>query len=261
MLNELLGITENASAHGMYIDHMLELCHWFMLILFVGWSAFFFYTIWRFNKRRSPVANYTGVRSHASTHIEVGVVFVEAVLLIGFAFPLWAQRVSVNEFPDEKQAVVVHVVAEAFGWNYHYAGPDGKFGPRRLDLIDANNPIGLDFTAPQSQDDIVTRTTMVIPVNRPVIARLGSKDVIHNFAVKHMRVAQDTIPGMNIPVWFTAIREGEFEIICGQLCGAGHYSMKGWLEVVSAADYETWLQQRSAAMEPLRQAALQETGL
>jgi len=80
MLNRLMGIVPNASEHGYLVDHMLEFCHWFMAILFVGWSCFFFYTIWRFHRGRNPKANYHGVQSKASAHIEFMVVLIEAVL-------------------------------------------------------------------------------------------------------------------------------------------------------------------------------------
>ena len=94
MLNRLSGILPNASEHGPLVDHMLEFCHWFMLVLFVGWTTYFLFAIWRFHKSRNPKADYHGVRSHASTHLEASVVLIEAVLLLGFALPLWGRRVT-----------------------------------------------------------------------------------------------------------------------------------------------------------------------
>ncbi|MFQ3578298.1 MAG: cytochrome c oxidase subunit II [Verrucomicrobiia bacterium] len=237
-LNTLLGLPESASAHGWEIDQMLEFCHWFMLILLVGWSGYFGYTLWRFRASRNPRASYHGVKNKVSTHLEVGVVIVEAILLVGFAFPLWAKRV--NDFPDPEKAVEVHVFGEQFGWSMHYPGEDGIFGKRRVELVSGANPIGLDPDDPHGKDDIVARNTMHLPVNRPAILKLTSKDVIHNFALHQMRAAHDAIPGTEIPMWFTPIREGEYEIICGQLCGAGHSVMKGILIVESAEEYEEW---------------------
>ena len=101
LINEFLGQPPNASSHGYQIDHILEFCHWFMAALFVGWSAFFIYVLLRFRKSRHPVADHAGVRSHVSTHLEFSVVMIEAVLLLGFAIPLWAKRV--NEFPPGKR--------------------------------------------------------------------------------------------------------------------------------------------------------------
>lgn len=246
MINRLLGMPENAAEHGVFIDQMLEFCHWFMLVLFVGWTGFFLYTLWRFRRKRNPKADYRGVRSHASSHLEVSVILIEAILLLGFALPLWAQRV--NEFPTE-DALVVRVVAEQFGYYFHYAGEDGVFGATRADLVSSDNPVGLDRESEGASDDIVNRGEAMIPVNRPVIFQITSKDVIHNVALHDMRVAQDAIPGMEIPMWFTPIREGEFELVCGQLCGVGHTMMRAYVNVVSSEEYDQWVAQAAATGE------------
>lgn len=239
MINRLLGLPVNASEHGAQIDHMLEVVHWFMLALFVFWGAFFAYCLIRFNRRANPRANYHGLRSHFSTHAEISVVIVEAFLLIAFAFPLWAARV--NEMPSDSDAVVVRVIAQQFGWNFHYPGKDGKFGRQDPALIDAQNPIGLDRNDPDAKDDLLSINEMHLPANRQAVVHISSRDVIHNFALPHMRIAQDAIPGTSVPIWFKPIREGEYEVVCGQLCGSGHYSMKAWLYVDPAEDYQAWL--------------------
>jgi len=243
IINELIGLPANASEHGFQIDHIIEFSHWFMGALFVGWSAFFIYVLIRFRKSRQPVANHEGVTSGISTHLEFAVVLIEAVLLLGFAIPLWASRV--NRFPDDKDATVVYVLGQQFNWNYHLAGPDGKFGRRNIALVSNSNPVGLDSNDPAAKDDIVTLGELHVPIDRPVILELTSKDVIHNFALPHMRVAQDAIPGQLIPMWFTPIKKGSYEVICGQLCGLGHYSMKGMLVVDDPAEYEAWLKERA----------------
>jgi cytochrome c oxidase subunit II len=243
LINEFLGQPPNASEHGYQIDHILEFCHWFMGALFVGWSAYFIYVLIRFRKRRHPTADYHGVKSGISTHLEFSVVLIEAVLLIGFAIPLWAKRV--NEFPETKDAILVHAIGQQFNWNFHLPGPDGEFGRRDVHLVTNSNPLGLDYSDPASKDDIVTMNELHVPVDRPVIIELSSKDVIHNFALVHMRIAQDAIPGSLIPMWFKPIKTGTYEIICGQLCGLGHYGMKGTLVVDSPADYQAWLKERA----------------
>ena len=100
-LNKLMGILPNHSEHGKEIDHMLNFCHWFMLILFVGWMAYFLYTVWRFRAGRNPKADYHGVTSHVSTHLEASVVIVEAVILLGFAIPLWGNSAGSSTIPDK----------------------------------------------------------------------------------------------------------------------------------------------------------------
>ena len=243
VINEFLGMPPNASEHGYQIDHIIEFSHWFMGALFLGWSAYFAFVLIRFRKRRHPKADYQGIKSGISTHLEFSVVLIEAVLLIGFAIPLWAKRV--NQFPEAKDAILVHAVGQQFNWSFHLPGPDGEFGHRDIHLVTNSNPLGLDPNDPASKDDIVTLGELHVPINRPVIIELSSKDVIHNFALVHMRIAQDAIPGSLIPMWFKPIRAGTYEVICGQLCGLGHYSMKGTLVVDSPQDYQAWLKERA----------------
>ncbi len=243
LINEFLGMPPNASSHGYQIDHILEFCHWFMGALFLGWSAFFIFVLIRFRKRRHPAADHRGVRSGISTHLEFSVVLIEAVLLLGFAIPLWAKRV--NEFPPGKEALIVHVVAQQFSFNFHLPGPDGQFGRRDANLVTNSNPVGLDPNDLAGKDDIVTLGELHVPVNRPVILELSSKDVVHDFFLPDMRIAADAIPGSLLPMWFTPIKTGTYEAICGQLCGLGHYGMKATLVVDTPQDYQAWLKERA----------------
>ncbi len=220
LINEFLGQPPNASSHGYQIDHILEFCHWFMGALFLGWSAFFIFVLIRFRKRRQPGADHLGVRSGISTHLEFSVVLIEAVLLLGFAIPLWAKRV--NQFPPGKEALVVHVVAQQFSFNYHLPGPDGQFGRRDVSFVSNSNPLGLDPNDPAGKDDIVTLGELHVPVNRPVIAELSSKDVIHDYFLPAMRIAGDAIPGSLIPIWFL------FGAVMSVLGGIGAFSFHLW---------------------------------
>jgi cytochrome c oxidase subunit 2 len=248
LINELIGLPPNASEHGYQIDHIIEFAHWFMAALFVGWTAFFIYVLVRFRRSRHPVADHEGVKSAISTHLEFAVVLVEAVMLIGFAIPLWAKRV--NSFPSDKDAIIVHAVGQQFNWTFHLPGPDGIFGKRSVDLTSASNQLGLDSSDPAAKDDLVTTGTLHVPKDRPVIIELSSKDVIHNFALPSMRIAQDATPGQLVPMWFKPIKTGEFEIVCGQLCGLGHYSMKGQLVVDEPAAFQDWLKEQASLNAP-----------
>jgi cytochrome c oxidase subunit 2 len=243
LINEFLGQPPNASEHGFQIDHIIEFSHWFMGSLFVGWSIYLVYVLIRFHRSRHPVADHEGVKSGISTHLEFAVVLIDAVLLIGFAVPLWGR--FVNDFPDSKDAILVHAVGQQFNWNFHLPGPDGEFGKRDINLVSNSNPLGLDASDPAAKDDLVVLGELHVPVNRPVIVETSSKDVIHNFDLPHMRAAQDAIPGQIIPMWFRPIKTGTYEIVCGQLCGLGHYGMKGTLVVDNPAEYQAWLKERA----------------
>jgi len=238
LLNEALGITPNASQHGYVIDNMLEMLYWFMLILFVGWGSFFFYTLWRFHKSKHPTANYVGATSHLPTKLEGGVLVLEVVLLMSFAAPIWANRV--DDWPTGPNVVRLSAVGQQFLWNFDYYGADQKPGKREINLVTGTNNLGLDRSKPESADDVVAMNEMHLPVNRPCIIDVMSKDVIHDFCVPSMRIAQDAIPGSNIPLWFIPVKEGTYDIVCAQLCGANHYAMKGTLVVESEEKYKKW---------------------
>lgn len=239
-LSPYLGLPPAASAQAGELDYMLGLVHWLMLILFLIWAPYFIYVLWRFRASRNPVASHDGAKGRSSTYLEGGVVLAEVVLLFGFAIPTWG--VLRDDLPATPEAVEVHVVAEQFAWNVHYPGADGAFGRRDAALIDAQrNPLGLDPDDPAAQDDVVTVNELHIPTGRPILVYLSSKDVIHSFALPVMRVKQDVIPGLNIPVWFEATQEGEYEIGCAQLCGLSHYRMRGFLTVHSPEAFEEWL--------------------
>ena len=243
-MQELLGLPLQASAHAAEIDQMIALLHWLMAILFVGWGIFFIYTLIRFRQSKNPKADYVGVTSHRSSYVEIAVVVVEAVLLIGFAIPVWATRVA--DFPAEEDATVVRVIARQFEWHIVYPGADGRFGSRSEDLITPTNNIGLDRSDPDGADDIYTVNQLNLPVDKPVFVYLSTVDVIHSFGLSSMRVKQDAIPGMEIPVWWVPTVTGEYEINCSQLCGLGHYRMRGFMNIQTEAEFQSWLDEEAA---------------
>ncbi len=267
-MTEWLGLPAVAAARGVQIDNLIGWTHIFMLILFVGWSGFFLYCLVRFHRSRHPVANYAGVKSHTSSYLEVAVAVVEAVLLVGFSIPIWAARV--DHMPAESDALVVQVTGEQFAWNIHYAGPDGKFGRTDIKLIDLqSNPLGLDRSDPSAKDDVTTLNQLYLPVNRPVLVKLRSKDVIHAFNLPNFRVKQDVIPGFTIPIWFVpevttaemrtrlSNPEFQFEIACAQLCGLGHARMRAFVTVLSGDEFQKWLddkvkEQSESAADPFK---------
>jgi cytochrome c oxidase subunit 2 len=253
ILNELMGILPNASEHGAAIDSMLEFCHWFMLILFVGWITYFFIVLFKFHHSRHPKANYHGVKSKASSHIEFSVVLIEAVLLLGFGIPLWGRRVV--EFPDNDKALQVRAVGEQFLWNFHYPGPDGKFGRQDPKFVSPSNPLGIDPEDPAGKDDIVSKNELHVVNFRPTRIEITSKDVIHSLSLEHMRMDQDATPGIRVPMWFRPIRSGKYEVVCAQLCGAGHYSMKADMYVEDQATFDAWVKDTENLQHPAAAAA------
>jgi cytochrome c oxidase subunit II len=242
--SKFLGIPENFAQHGPDVDHLIDVVHWFMIILFIGWSLYMTVALIKF--RRKKKASYHGVTNHVSSHIEIAVIVIEAVLLFGFAIPLWRERTDTFTQVVQNDHVRVRVVGWQFGWTYHYAGNDGKFG--RIDpfAISGTNELGIDYTDPNSHDDF-TSPILKLPNEVPAILMIGSKDVIHNYAIVPMRIQQDAIPGKEIPMWFTPIKTLETYVVCGQLCGDGHGSMVGTMEVIAAPEFNTWAKDMSDA--------------
>jgi cytochrome c oxidase subunit II len=230
------------SLSGHTIDRLIIIVHYFMAALFIGWGIFLIYCMIKFRRRAGHKASYESSTSKLPKYAELAVVIFEVFLLVGLSFPVWSKYKS--DFPDKKDALSVRVVAQQFVWNFQYSGPDGKFGRSDPKLITDSNPLGIDASDPASADDVVTLNQFHFPVHKPVIAHITSKDVIHSFGVPVLRLKQDAVPGMSVPIHFEAIQTGTFEIACSQLCGVGHSLMKGIVTVQSPEDFEKWYQEQ-----------------
>ncbi len=299
------GLPPNGSVQGAQIDGMMVIIHVLMVAVFLGWLIYFVWTLVR--GARGKGSRQSGSRSSRwATTSEVLVAVAELVILFVLAMPFWVNRVSA--FPDEKSSTVVRVIAEQYVWNIHYPGPDGTFGRTDPALVSADNPVGLDRSDPFAKDDVVSINDMHLPVGKPVLIYLSSKDVIHSFSLPLFRIKQDAIPGQRIPIWFTPDRTSDqlqkemvarysidpsdsvhdlsllspladvkdadgnvvlsahtqltedvrkdlatagvisvdavpmypTEIACAQLCGLGHYRMRGILTVESDSAFRQW---------------------
>lgn len=250
----IIGMPERASSNAKGIDDLIVYVHWLMLLLLIGWSLFFFYALWRFNAKRNPTADYEGSKSHLPKYTEIGVVAAETILLLVIAVPLWAK--NVQEFPAEKDSTVIKVMAQQFEWNGLYPGrnpqtKEQEFGDADMRLISNTNIFGLDPADPRNKSCFAVLNEFHVPVNKPVLIYLSSKDVIHSFKLLAMRITQDAIPGLRIPLTFTPTKIGRYQIECAQLCGYGHATMsRGFVVVQSQADYDAWYNSKAAAAQP-----------
>ncbi|MCZ6634114.1 MAG: cytochrome c oxidase subunit II [bacterium] len=239
----------NVSAHAEEIDQLINWLHVFMVLLFVGWGVFFIYCLFKYRAGANPNATHADVKAKSAKYVEIAVCVVEAILLIGVSMPVWSEFKS--DFPDESDSVRVQVLAEQFAWNIQYPGKDGKFGRRASEYISTDNLLGLDPNDENGKDDFNSINQLHIPVNKPVIITLMSKDVIHSFKIPVMRLTQDIIPGQSIRIWMEAakIGPGHFDIACAQLCGLGHYRMRGQLTIETADAYQKWLDEQESGEE------------
>ena len=226
------------SGHALSLDAVLLSVHAHMLLIFVVWLAVFTYALVRFRKGANPEPRQQGAGGLWPA-LAIGLVIIgDVIILATQALPAWAQR---NEPPPPGGTPLeVRISAEQFAWNIHYPGPDGVFGRANQALVSASNPVGIDREDPAAADDIGLLNVLTLPVGRTVVIQLTSKDVIHSFTLNEMRVKQDANPGMTARVWFTPTLTGNWDIACSQLCGLGHYRMRGEYRVVTPEGWEAW---------------------
>lgn len=251
-MQELFNLTSNlpviASEHGQDVDNFIIYIHWLMAALFIGWTGYYLYVLWRFNGKKNKKADYHGARTHASTYLEIAVAIVEVILLVGFAIPLWAK--VVDQVPKPEESTQIRVMAEQFNWNFMHPGADDKFGKQAFEHVAPDNKFGRDLEDPNGKDDIFTLNNIHLPIDKNVVFHVSSLDVIHSFKVIALRVCQDAIPGMSITVWCKPLQAGRYQINCAQLCGQGHTAMTGgFLNVDTQEDYDAWLLQNTPVEE------------
>lgn len=231
-----------ASRHGPGIDLMLNYIMIVTGIMLVAGHLSLGYFIWRYSGQRQVTHRLAGQKTELRWSLVLGLIMAVAaeggVLVLGM--PVWTEFYGTAPPSD---AVKLEVTAEQFAWNIRYPGQDGVFGRSSAELLSLNNPVGLDANDPAAQDDLLLLSEFFLPVDRAVSIRLRSKDVLHGFYFPNFRVKQDAVPGMNIDLWFVPTVEGTFELACAELCGFGHYKMRGILHVVSEEEFEQFLQE------------------
>jgi cytochrome c oxidase subunit II len=201
------------------------------------------YFVWRYRKQagETPIA-FTGA------HLEHAWAGVVTVLFLGLGvtgYRVWAR--AAFQGPAAPGTLRVEVWGEQFEWYFRYPGQDGQFGPAHPTLMNdaTGNSLGLDREHDvASRDDIVT-ATLALPVGQPVELILRSKDVIHSFFVRELRLKQDVIPGTIAALRFTTESMGRYEIVCSELCGLGHYKMHADLEAMTPVHFQKWLSEQA----------------
>ena len=213
----------SASTYAPAIDRMYYVILVITGVTFVLTEVTLIWFLFKYRHREGRKAEYI----HGNVTAEVIWTAVPFVIVVGIGLAsrgVWASIKDPSTFPTD--AMELRVLATQFEWHVTYPGVDGQIG---------------------TGDDFTVRNRMDVPVNRPVRVTLTSDDVIHSFWLRELRVKQDAVPGMEIPIWFQATETGEFPIGCAELCGTGHTRMRGTLTVHDAAGYESWLDQQQAA--------------
>ncbi len=231
-------LPENVSTYGFEIDRLFHLIYWITGVTFVLVAVTMIAFLILYRARAGQKARYT----HGNTTLEIIWTIVPALILIMLTFmslPAWS-RIKMH-LPESD--VHIRVTGKQFNWEVTYPGPDGKF---------------------DTEDDRTFDNEIHVPVGKPVVIHLRSKDVIHSFFVPSFRFKQDAVPGREIRQWFEVIKPGKFEVPCAELCGFGHSGMRGWAYAHTAEDYAKWLAEnvntRAASSEAQPAAAAEPTG-
>lgn len=231
-------INEHASA----FDSIFSVNLVVMGVIFFAAQALLGWLIWKHRDRGQKAKH-----SEGSTRLEIVWTSLTLLLFLGAGFAstgLWYDlHISALSNADLK----IEVAAKQFAWSFRYPGPDGKFGKTDVNLVNdaTGNPFGIVESDPAGKDDVVS-SALRVPAGRPVQLLLHSRDVIHNFFVRELRIKQDLVPGMEIPFRIRADKPGEYEIACSELCGLGHHQMRSVLIVVPQDSFDSWLRQQAA---------------
>ncbi len=233
-----------ASEHGAGIDKMFRYLYVTVGALFLIGHVVLGYFIFRFSRQRQISFRLGTLKSERNWSLIPAVVMAAiaegGILVLGL--PVWAKVYDSSAPP---QSVMIEVTAEQFAWNIRYPGKDGVFGRTDPKLITLDNALGLDAKDQAAKDDIQILNEIWAPVNVPVRIRLRSKDVIHSFFLPNFRFKQDVVPGLTTEFWFVPTLAGTFEIACTELCGIGHYQMRGLFHVLPQQQFDQWLSERS----------------
>ena len=231
--------TKLASNWGM-IDNTIDITLIVTGIVFVAVNLFLAYCVIRFRHKKGARATYEPENKKLETWLTAITAIGVAAMLTPGLF-VWANFVNVPENAHEVEAV-----GQQWHWSYRYPGEDGKFGEVDAERITSDNPFGMDPDDPNGQDDVlVMHPEARVPVDKPVKFLLRSKDVLHDFAVAEFRVKMDLVPGMETFLWLTPTRLGRFEVLCEELCGIAHHTMRGAIVVEEPEAFESWLAQQS----------------
>ncbi len=224
------------------IDGLIRFVLTVAAVFLVASHLYLAYTLWRFRERVGGRAAYLGTsrRSWLPILAVVAVLFGFDLAFDHKSNHIWG-KIFFRLPPDP---FVVEVTGEQFAWAIRYPGKDGKLGRTDPRLITDDNPLGIDKTDPASKDDIffpAGQGELRLPLNRPVLLLLRSKDTLHSFYFPAARIKMDAVPGMTTRIWFTPKVAGRYEFVCAELCGLGHYRMRGEVVVEPLEDLQKWL--------------------
>jgi cytochrome c oxidase subunit 2 len=222
-----------------YIDDTIIITFWITGVVFTAIVLFMAYCVLRFRHQEGRRAAYEPENKKLEWWLAIGTAVGVAAMLTPGLF-VWNQFVTVPKGASE-----VEVVGQQWQWTFRLPGQDGRLGTSDTRNVSSDNPLGLNRSDPNGQDDVVIEGgELHLPLGKPVKVLLRSIDVVHDFYVPEFRAKMDLMPGLVTYFWITPIRTGTFEILCAGFCGVGHPQMRGSVVVEEESDYQTWLQKQ-----------------
>ena len=230
--------TDIASNWGA-MDDTINLTFWIGGGVFILVCLFMVYCTFKFSYKEGRNVEYKPEDNKLEKILTVATTLGVAALLAP-GLIVW------NEFINTpKNALNIEVMAWQWGWQYRLPGEDGKLGTVQVAKISDENPFGINLDDPNGKDDVLIQSDELhLKTNRPVQILLRSVDVLHNFYVPQFRAKMDAIPGIISYYWFEPNKLGEYEVLCAEYCGLGHYGMRAKVVVENEQNYENWLEEQ-----------------
>ena len=238
------------------MDDTIILTFWVTGAVFIAVCLFMAYCTWRYRYQKDRKAEYKPEDKKLEFHL-TWLTTLGVVVMLAPGLVVWHKYVNVP-----KEALNVEVVAYQWGWKYRLPGEDGNLGKTDIKLVSSENPFGLNLDDPNGKDDLlVDDGDLHLQINKPVKFLLRSLDVLHNFYVPQFRGKMDMVPGLVTFYWLTPIRTGDFEVLCAEFCGTGHYAMRGRVFVDEEKKYNQWLAQQITFKQMLAQNRIDNKSL
>lgn len=242
--NMLRYFPPSASSYSDAHDQLFIIVYYIGVGIFLLVNSILVYFVWHY--RHKP--GVKGYHYHGNNIVEFTWTLLPTILFAGlglYSDEMWKVMKYPSKIPTPD--IEIDVVGQAFAWSVRYPGADGLLGKRSAKYRTASNLFGIEPNDVHGKDDIVLTGEFNLPINKNVIVHLSSVDVLHSFFVPPFRIKQDAVPGAWIDMWFNGTKVGKYEIACAELCGSGHYAMRGVVNMQSDLDFNKWMNEKIAA--------------
>ena len=245
-----------SSVHGAEIDGLMQVSMTLILVVFFALTPMLFYFAYKYRGKKENTAYFFAHNNRLEVAWTVIPTIVLTALII-YGLRTWDRAMN----PDVSDATVIEVYSKQFDWTARYSGADNILGDANFRLVEGRNTLGVDINDEKAADDIVVREVH-LPVNKPVLLKFRSRDVIHSAFLPHFRVQMNCVPGLSTQFAFTPtkttaemkVNEGEdfeYVLLCNKICGSAHFNMQMKFVVESEEDYNKWINSQKTVQNTL----------